>query len=366
VSATATQANGVSFAEEKELVRFDSTKGIVFGDELAKPVAPPNFLSGAYGLTSGRPTALTGYAGSAKTWLAQDLALSVANGDSSCWGGAMTLDLAGRVMHIDYEMGRKLLQRRYQRLALARGIDLSKLGKRIGVHCFPTTKLTSDTAKEAFTVLCRGVALCVIDSLRAAIPGVDENTSNFRSHIDLLSEISDETNTVFLLLHHDGKDAKGGGEGRPTLQRMRGSSAIADALGASLAVLESDGGFVVDHAKASVGKKGPRMRLRLEDTGDLLTATWEHEGIRIIQVNEDEENDRKLAPIKKSAIEALKRGPLGTTQLREQMIGAKGLRDVAIKALEDEGTIARPVGAPGTKRPFHLVGGKEPQPCPAP
>jgi hypothetical protein len=70
----------------------------------------------------------------------------------------------------------------------------------------------------------------VIDSLRAAAPTIDENTSEARRALDMLGLVSDKTGATFLVLHHEGKP-KDYGDAR---MAARGSSAIQDAAGCVL------------------------------------------------------------------------------------------------------------------------------------
>jgi hypothetical protein len=343
----------------------DLSAGMMYGPQIAQPVPAINYLSTRYGIAPGRPTGLSGYAGSAKTFLAVDMALGVASGEHKCWGDAMTIEMDGRVVHLDYEMGSKHLPRRYQRLAYARGIDLARLQQQIGIRCFPKTNLTTDKARNAFLRLCDGVALCIIDSLRAAAPGVDESSSIFRRYIDMLSEVSEKTGTIFLLLIHE---AKGNGEQRPGLQRMRGTSAIADALGAALSVGDSEGDILIEQTKASISQKGMPMLLRLVDVGDQTFDHFESLGLRFEKVDLRERQDAKrtaaVQQAKQSAIDVLaKHGALGAEELRKRMRGDKAVRAEAIRQLEAEGKIARP--STGKLRPYTLAAGRPRSPVPA-
>ncbi|MEZ4309400.1 MAG: AAA family ATPase, partial [Polyangiaceae bacterium] len=182
-------------------------------------------------LAPGRPALLCGSAGAGKTIIAQSLALFVAAG-LPAWGQFPAR--SGRVLHIDYDQGEPATRKRYRRLAAGHGIDYLSLGERLRLMPFPPVYLNAREKAEAFLVAhCADTALCVIDALRGALPGTDENDSRIGAHVNVCSRVSDQTGTTFIILHHLGKP-KDGGEDAPT--SPRGSSAIIAGAGAVLLV----------------------------------------------------------------------------------------------------------------------------------
>lgn len=158
------------------------------------------YIIAALGMTagSGAPHMFAGYGFSGKTMLAQALALAVAAGRMA-WGGMSCR--AGRVVHVDLEQGKRLTKRRYKRLAYGMGIDLAELGDRIALAARPDLKLVADH-RERWLALMKGRSLIIIDSWRAACPGIDENSSAVRESLDMLGALSEETGCRAIVIHH--------------------------------------------------------------------------------------------------------------------------------------------------------------------
>jgi hypothetical protein len=206
----------------------DSLSWVSAADIFA-PLPAPTWVVPELFIGPGRPTLIAGYGFSAKTLGVQSLALAVAAG-KTVWGH-FGCGEGLRVRHLDYEQGRTATLRRYQRLALGAGLRPSDLGDRLEVTIFPDLYLTDIRAQDRFAWACEGVALCIIDALRGALPGVDENDSAVRGYIDNLSRVSERTGTAFAIVHHAGKPRDGHADARTM---PRGSSAIFDACGCVL------------------------------------------------------------------------------------------------------------------------------------
>jgi hypothetical protein len=241
-------------------------------DVLFAPLPPAQWAVPALQMGAGRPTAIVAYGASGKTLMLQSLALGVATG-TPVWGHFECQPL--RVCHLDYEQGLRDTAYRYQRLALGHGIDPRAVGGRLHVSALPDIFLTDSDIADALEPLADAHDLILIDSLRAACPGVDENDSNVRRYVDVLTRVSEATGAAFVFLHHSGKnggDARRGGA-RDARQLGRGSSAIFDGCGAVFNVeLDSDSGSDVlrrvSMAKApasSVGGAVPSFGLRIVD-----------------------------------------------------------------------------------------------------
>lgn len=172
----------------------------------------------------GRPTLVQGYGFSGKTMALQAFALAVAAGKPA-FGYFRVVQ--GRVLHIDYEQGKHATKRRYQRMMLAMGLSLDDIGERLQLTCFPSAYLTDTGIEKRLAKECAGVAVCIIDSFRAAIPGQDENESTVRQFLDMLTRISETSGCSFVVVHHSGK----GGKEKDSREKSRGSSAIFDACG---------------------------------------------------------------------------------------------------------------------------------------
>ncbi|MGO8992346.1 MAG: AAA family ATPase [Polyangiaceae bacterium] len=348
-------------------------KGARRGETLARVIPAPNLLLFRYGVGQGRPTAIVSYGGVGKTWLAIDLALGVASGSKACFGHenmigdpglkADTVIERGTVLHLDYEMGANIIDKRYQRVAFGRGIDLCALADKLTVVSHPEVNLETSTMELALVKVCIGISLCIIDSFRAAAPSADENSSESRKYLDLLTRVSNRTGTVFVVLFHEAK--QNAANGRAQGQLMRGSSALFDAAGAVLSVQQADDGdMTITQTKASLTRPGVPIHVRLEDVGDEDTAWWLSRGLKLVAVDpeakrngkKNEKDAKAIDQAKQSALDALKaHGELGVRQLRAKMNGSTDTRRVAIALLEESGEIVRPEGKNGTERPYRLA-----------
>lgn len=177
-------------------------------------------------IAPGRPFMIGGYGSSMKTLATQAALVALAAG-RPVWE-QFRVDGPLRVRHIDAEQGEKASRKRYIRIARAMGLQPEDLGDRLELTCFPKLYLTDSDAEQRFVELGKGFDVVVCDSLRALCPGVDENSSEIREHLDKLTRASEQTGTSYGLIHHTGKPV----EGRDTRAAVRGSSAIFDACGA--------------------------------------------------------------------------------------------------------------------------------------
>lgn len=196
---------------------------ILTGVELAEPLPPIPWVCEKLELAPGAVNIWAGYGYSGKTLAAQELLISVAAG-KFVWGAIPCR--AGSVMHLDYEQGRRLTSERYQRLCRGADVNLRELGDNIKAVPFPPQYLDTDAGLKWLENICTGVTLCVVDSLRAAMPTVDENASDVRKYLDPLARVSERSACTFILIHHG---RKRGERDHGAAQSVRGSSAIFDA-----------------------------------------------------------------------------------------------------------------------------------------
>ncbi len=235
---------------------------ILNGADLAKPLPPIPWVCERLELAPGAVNIWAGYGYSGKTLAAQELLISVAAG-KLVWGGLPCK--TGNVMHLDYEQGRRLTSERYQRLCRASDVDLVELGDRIKAVPFPPLYLDTDAGLKWLETICADVTLCVVDSLRASLPTVDENASDVRKYLDPLARVSERTACTFVLIHHG---RKRGEKDHGAAQSVRGSSAIFDAC-QSVCVFEGKRGepSTVSLEKARItGSAHDDVSLVFEDT----------------------------------------------------------------------------------------------------
>ena len=203
-------------------------------DEIFAPLPPVNWLVKALEICPGAYALFAGQGSTGKSLTAQAMAVSIASGQA-VWGAFPARQ--GRVVHIDYEQGGNLTKRRYQRLAAGMGVSVEALRANLAVVCLPKLYLDSQAGKQALIRLVDGAVLCIVDSLRAAYPSLDENSSQARIPLDELGRISEDKGCAFFMIHH----AKKQQPGRWTSIRnsIRGSGAIYDAA-ASVMVSEGE------------------------------------------------------------------------------------------------------------------------------
>lgn len=215
-------------------------------DKLFAALPPVPWLCEGLRIAPGRPSLFAGYGYSGKSLVAQSLALSVAAGrDVLGLFGARR----GRVLHLDYEQGRRLTAERYQRLARAMGIGAAELEGHLRVSVYPQFLLSDPDAEEVLVRETEGHALAIVDSLTCAIPSIDEASREIAAPLYMLGRVSDRTGVTFLVLHHARKpsrDAAGG-----AAMAIRGSSAIFGAVDSAYVFSAPAGGSIdVEHVRS--------------------------------------------------------------------------------------------------------------------
>ncbi len=209
----------------------------------AEPEA--NLVIPALGIAPGPPHLVTGSWYTGKTLLLATMGLAVASGKDlfGIYGVKR-----GKWIHFDHEMGRRHLKRYVQRLRKGMKIDIEELEGNMSLRVLPALNLARPDALDHYTRILEGYDLATIDPLRAATPGMDENKSEFRQHIDLLAIAGDRAGCSVVLLHHGGKPVEGA-ERRNT---GRGTSAIDDAVQSKFVLTAKEKGapMLVTHEKS--------------------------------------------------------------------------------------------------------------------
>lgn len=270
--------------------------------EIFAALPPVDWLVRHLDIAPGAATLIAGYGFSGKTMAAQSMCVSVATG-RTLWGQLAVKK--GRVLHLDYEQGKRLTFERYQRLTRGLDIDPRELEATLRTRCLPPFYLNTPGAEEQLVRECEGHALLLVDSLRAATPGVDENSSDVRRWIDMLGRISERSGASVVLIHHARKpsgDAVGGSK-----TAIRGSGAIFDACASVLVFSAESGQFpAVSHEKARIsGKPAADFSMRISDTPN--------DGV-IVTMQARAKADQ-LAGVRASVIEALRESPCTRAEL---------------------------------------------------
>lgn len=218
--------------------------------EIFAPLDPLEWVVEGLEIAHGAPTMIAGYGYSGKTVAVQSLELALAAG-LPIWG-EIEVERA-RVVHVDYEQGERLTRERFQRLGRAMGVDVESLieGDWLRLASFPRVHLI-EASEQSWRKLCEGRRFLGIDSLRAAVPEAEENSSIIRRHLDMLTRCSGQTECACVLLHHARK-AQQNAAAVSIREVIRGSGALFDALQSCLVFVGEKGEPpVVHHEKARV------------------------------------------------------------------------------------------------------------------
>lgn len=315
---------------------------VLDGPALAAPLPELEYIVPEIGLVAGggAPHMVAGYGFAGKTLAIQSLLLSLAAG-TTVWG-AYKLARTFRVRHVDKEQGDALTRRRYQRLARDMGVNLNELGDRIGAAIMPPLTMSLGCRAD-WQALMEGVDLMLVDSMRAASPGQDENSSEFREGLDMLGELSECTKCRALVIHHARKPNDDAPSGR---FNIRGSSAIFDALDCAYVFAANKGEPIrVMHEKArSNGETVEDFALVVSDVPQPNEPRWglrvELRGAELLeerkQLAEADKAKRQASVDALRVRKALQSGRQETVQLRT-LTGLSGSRfAAAIAELGDE------------------------------
>jgi hypothetical protein len=211
----------MGLSEQPKLERWN----LLGTGDLATPLPPIPWVCEPLGLAPGAVSLVAGYGYSRKTMAMQSLGLSVASGKSA-WG--LWSVRKGPFVHLDYEQGRRLTQERYQRLARGMGFGIDELQSgALRVACMPRAYLDEKGIIDELVQLVGDAAFVLVDSLRAAFPHADENSSEVRAYLDVLSRVSESTGAAIAVIHHARKPNAQNGGG--ATHAIRGSSALFDA-----------------------------------------------------------------------------------------------------------------------------------------
>jgi Mn-dependent DtxR family transcriptional regulator len=279
-------ANGSPYSEFRE--RQADEAGFVrcmTADEFFAVESAANLVVPALGICPGPPTGLVGQAYVGKTIVALAAGMAVALG-RELWGTWRVQQ--GAWLHLDYEQGRRHTKARVRRLARAFGVSDDEVRAliatgiiRIAVH--PELRLTTAKAADHYTRAFEGVRFVTCDSLRPMLGGVDENSSQVRAMLGVLSLASDRSGAAVALIHHGGKTPLQGERARK--ETPRGSSGIVDEFQSLFVMTKKKGDPValVTHEKdRELGEPAADFGLRIDDVADERDPKW---GLRVSHVD---------------------------------------------------------------------------------
>lgn len=294
---------GTTAAEEPAKV----VSPILSGIDLARPLPPLDYIVQSLGMPAGpgAPHCLAGFGFAGKTVAAQMMLLAL-SAERAIWKAYTGPGRPFRCTHVDNEQGLALTQRRYQRGALAMGVDLEAIGDLLRLAVFPKLASGKRVAlvpehRNAWADLMADRDLLLVDSLSASRDGaISENASEVRRAIDMLGELSEETKCRAQLIHHANKN------GDDTIERdpkfaLRGSGGIFDAFDSVYLLSASKGEAVqVQHIKArSHGEPTEDFALVISDVPTPDNPKWglavHVAGMELIEEQRERKHETKQA-----------------------------------------------------------------------
>lgn len=221
--------------ERAELEQFDP--GLCPVALHSKPLPPPRRLCREIDLCVGRPLVIVGPSNEGKSFVAKEIVRAARCQDRVLFGRFAFAPFEyepgytpnTKAAWLDYDgLGASLVLDRLRRMWMACGE-----GEVEGVRVVsaPSLFLNSKGFEDALKKLVSGCCVCVLDSLRSALPKEDENNSGLKQYLDLLSRVSTWADCAFVVIVHATTKKETSGISAP-----RGTSAIADGAGAMLSV----------------------------------------------------------------------------------------------------------------------------------
>jgi hypothetical protein len=321
-------------------------------EEMNEPQGEPDWVVRGLGICPGRPAAVIGPGSAGKTTLAALLGLCVQTG--ARFLGEFHCPPAN-VVWLDFEMGRRASLRKLRRLCKGHGLDWAAVVAGFRLAVYPRTFLNSPEAEAELTKAVQGARLCVVDSLRRSLPGVDENDSRIADHLQMLARVSDATGCAFLVVHHASAKAEQNTKGKPDRRNAgRGSTAIYDGSG-SYIVLDGPEGEPprVTHVREpQEGRLFEPFHIRVEDFAD---GADEKAGLRVAYLTKEQINAPTSPAARFSAcmaevLDVIRANPgaRGTAHVAVLMGAAEKTIREPIKQLIEDGLV-RDLGAKGSK-----------------
>lgn len=205
------------------------------------PKAAPVLVEGL--LRRGHVGVLVAKAKSSKSWCAIDLSVSVATG--APWLG-YRCD-RGAVLYIDPELDPRSLDRRFSKVARARGASMADVDANVarwslrgamvsGVRAATVADVVHDLRQLVASGELGPLALVVVDSCSALLSGDENASGDVRAFFNSCLTVAEVTGASVLLVHHEGKARSGD---RDAADRGRGSSVWTDAPDLVLSLVET-------------------------------------------------------------------------------------------------------------------------------
>lgn len=277
----------------------------------------------------GRPTIISGGPESMKSFSLSEIGLRVASGAPAAFGGAVPIELRGRVVHLDFENpGAHRTRERYRRLGGADALnDLLDV-------CAPVLFLDDPLVERSLIALLYGVVLCIIDSMQF---GCRHQSERYGAALAMLGRVSAQTGTAMLVILHPVK----GWEKRNGLDRL---DFVTGRELDTVLWLQKDAHQIttittIKNAN-SIGPIEP-LCVRLTDEGEEDGVTGLSERIRFDAVGADSPR-RSPSPaerLRRRILRALANGPLSGRAVRQEVKGGTDAIREELDALFAAGVI---------------------------
>lgn len=295
-------------------------------EDVEKPLPPLQYFCPALKIVSGggAPHMIAGSSFVGKSIVVQSMIMSLCTG-MPLWG-AYPIPRPFKVAHIDLEQGIYRTAERYQRLAYAMRADRHLLVENFALKVHPREFTLANPNPRTETAWKRAMAgrdLIVVDTLRPAMPGLDENSSLFGEGLYALARLSEETGCRAMVLHHTKKPGLDGVNRDDRKDSIRGSTSIFAACDHVLVLYGKKWEpFEVTTEKNREGVEIDPLFLKFEDVDS-------RRGLQVVTLDEEEavaersdlKGTKRLAADKERVKAALvAAGPDG--------LGGRALRDI--------------------------------------
>lgn len=289
----------------------------------ARWLVEPLFAAGGVGILGGLPKSL-------KTWLAAELALAVAAGGQAL--GRFAARQQGPVLVFAAEDGGPDMRRRFEAVALARGVELAK----VPVLWLDLIELHLDDPRQLqrlrATVARLKPRLLVLDPFVRLVARIDENSAQEVSAVlGALRALQREHEVAVLVVHHMRKSPAP----HPG-QALRGSGDFAAWMDSGLYLVRRGGDLIlaVEH-RAAPAPSPLRLHLASEPAPHLIALDLDPRPAAVAVAVDD--------ALETQILDGLRRGrrPQTTVELRAALCVRKAKLLDALRRLKQRGLVRR-------------------------
>lgn len=243
----------------------ESLQLLTFQHIMQEPLPPADWLVEPL-FAQGSRAVVFGEFGCKKTWLLEDLALSVASGQP--WLGHFTVPRARPVLYVDEEMPEMELRRRIRRLASGQGLDEQTLPLRFLSHGGirfrqpeDMERLLEQAQREGFNP-----EVVIVETLRRVLEGSENDSEAVGNFWRSVSPILTAGKTLIVSHHMRKRSAQGINDAR---DRASGSTDILAGADMAFAIERIDGGLLqMECVKSRMVAEPGAFRVRFQEETD--------------------------------------------------------------------------------------------------